>query len=281
MSNFYVVNHAGEISQGASIFNESCLGKVLSKKRLDDIQEEISESPCVRSKQPSSKRKGLLGVVDIEEAYDTSEDNLTTSDDNCTQDTQDPDSTTGRSSFRMRVKFRQEEDKQLGRKTMLCFGSCCDIRRACLIVDTIYVIFAICGVVRYATSDTSFFNYLGEDAQDIYSKEVYTYTSIVQLSLGIVFSLVGFFGALTFRNLPVLVAGFWYMADATLYVAFFNWPAAIIIALYAYPHVALSRALHKGVLTRENYRTERHCCCHGCCREAYDYDSEEEEEIVR
>ena len=87
-------------------------------------------------------------------------------------------------------------------------------------------------------------------------------------------ALVGLVGSYTFQSIPVLWAAIWYIIDTIMYVVFFNWPAAIIIALYSYPHVALFVALRKGTLTSENYeQTEQHCCCgSGCSRDDDDDD---------
>ena len=187
-----------------------------------------------------------------------------------TEDDLTLDNSTGKSRVTVRVRFEKEPEE---RQTALCFGSCCDVRKACLIVDTIYVLFSIWGVVRYSQG-SAYLNLMVEQAQNVYSIDVYSIAAIVQLSLGILFALVGLVGSYTFQSIPVLWAAIWYIIDTIMYVVFFNWPAAIIIALYSYPHVALFVALRKGTLTSENYeQTEQHCCCgSGCSRDDDDDD---------
>jgi hypothetical protein len=154
------------------------------------------------------------------------------------------------------------------RKTDLCFGSCCDVRLACICVCGIYLFFmsmlllaSLCGFRKFDHVGTWTF-LENNETDDEGRKNTYFGVYDFQIGLGFFFGLLGLNGARIFNKYLVFVTGFWFCVDAILYMVSLNWFSAVFIGAYAYPHFALFLALKNGTLTRENYEeTEKHCCC--------------------
>jgi len=186
------------------------------------------------------------------------------------------------------------------RKAQLCCGSCCDLVRACLIVDSVYFLFMILIVIADYTDfplfenvsniasdgvrnefgdgddDDDNYRYVGDDDDDDYSSinininndydsghgvDCFFCTSAFQAICGILFSLIGFIGVIRFWKYLVLLQGIWMCVDAILYCVYQNWPSGLCLAFYAYPHIALFLAQRSGKITRDNYtKTEQYCC---------------------
>mmetsp|Transcript_16756 Transcript_16756/g.38695 ORF Transcript_16756/g.38695 Transcript_16756/m.38695 type:complete len:232 (-) Transcript_16756:330-1025(-) len=185
--------------------------------------------------------------------------------------------------FRM-ATLGEEEDGE--KSKILCCGLCCDARRACLIIDSIYFFFVFSFLVivlndsdplRLRVDDTpvyddDFYGPTGEklpfDTSQILAAATW------QLAIGIVMSTVGFFGALKFQPYLVLAMAIWLCIDAALFCAWFNFISAVCVGLYSYPHFAFFNLLKKGKITRENYAKEEQYCC-ACTK---DYDSDEDDD---
>lgn len=162
------------------------------------------------------------------------------------------------------------EEERNERKTHLCCGSCCDLRKACIIVDSIYIFFVGMGVFLSITGLRIFERVGGKGSQGEYDDDqvqqdftiMIMAASDIQLGIGVFFGVLGILGACRFQKYLVLCTGIWYCIDVILFGIFFNWMSAVCAGAYAYPHFALFLALRSGTITRENYKvTEQHCCC--------------------
>jgi len=137
----------------------------------------------------------------------------------------------------------EEIDAKHGeRKTFLCCGFCCDIRRACIIIDCIYFVFVVGALVTqgiigwnpFIVEETFTFD------DDAYGSEdtLFDTTQMLkaadwQLSIGILMSIVSFFGALKFRPYLVLGMAIWLCIDAILFCVWFNWISAVAVGIYS------------------------------------------------
>lgn len=183
---------------------------------------------------------------------------------------------------RMLSAVEEEFDDSNERKTQLCFGSCCDLVRACLIVNSVYFCFMVFinlsqwleweFFVTFALRDGSDGGQIVLD--DFYDDDRYqesSYlgdcvfcTSMFQGICGLVFAVVGFVGAFRFYKYLVLLQAIWLCVDTVLYCFYQNWASGLCIGIYIYPHIALFLALRSGTITRENYsKTEKYCCWSG------------------
>ena len=84
--------------------------------------------------------------------------------------------------------------------------------------------------------------------------------NILRNSIGIPFAFLGILGAVRFYKYLVLVVFLWYCAFLIWGAIRRMYLSAFMGAIFAYPHLALFLTLHKGHLTRENYKSLKQWC---------------------
>lgn len=153
------------------------------------------------------------------------------------------------------------------RQAELCCGSCCDLLRACIIVNIFYLSYAVLalllswwGIAVINALDLAEYED-DEIVQDMVQSDAYLVIGIIQVSTGMLCASLGIVGASKFTKGLVLICGIWYCIDLMVSAIFRMWPTALMKGFFAYPHFALYMALKSGTITRENYLIERHCCC--------------------
>lgn len=154
----------------------------------------------------------------------------------------------------------------------LCCGVCCDLVRACIIVDCCDIALSIMLVVLSALGyseffiDTINFNTFEPIDDDEYreslveERNMYTFVTAMT-ACGIVFSVIGIIGAMRFNQYMVLATAVWFCVDVIRSAATLQWLTTVVTGCYAYPHIALFLALRSQKITRERYHIEKHCCC--------------------
>lgn len=157
------------------------------------------------------------------------------------------------------------------RQANLCCGSCCDLLRACIVVNIVFIVLNALGVVLsfwgISFLDSIDVTQLEDDDVVDGIEQMMDRTSliymivIIQQGLGIIFGILGIVGASKYMKFLVLTAGVWYCIDLIICAAFINIPAVVMRGFFAYPHIACFVALKKGQITRETYNRERYCCC--------------------
>ena len=177
------------------------------------------------------------------------------------------------------------------RKADLCCGCCCDLVRACIIVDVFDILLSIMLVVlsvlgleiddRFInTIDFSVYNdsnnnddmmVIDDDddnnemvRQDDNSDRLLMSVTVITImtGCGILFSFIGILGAYKLQKYLVLCTAIWYCVDFIRSAVTLQWVNSVVVACFAYPHFALFMALRKNKITRGNYSaTEKHCCC--------------------
>jgi hypothetical protein len=141
------------------------------------------------------------------------------------------------------------------RKSTLCCGSCCDLIRACIIVDIFNIILSTV-VILVPLPELQITNWEIMLFPDRFG--------IIMSSCGIFFALLGILGAWRFSGWMVLVTGIWYCAYSIFSVFTSAVGFTMIMGFFAYPHIHLYISLLSGNVTRENYHiTEKYCCCIG------------------
>jgi len=154
------------------------------------------------------------------------------------------------------------------------FGSCCDLVKVCLIVDSLYIfqktqliITILLGWSVVDPDDLDLRVYEDDQVEAYVSRlDMINIILLLKEGLGIPFGIVGLFGAGAYRNKRfyksmVLTMGIWCIIDFLWGILFQRWLSAVYVAFYIYPHFALFVALHKGRITNENYEDIKHCCC--------------------
>ncbi len=168
-----------------------------------------------------------------------------------------------------------EEDEQEPRRDPL-LGSCCDLVRAIIVVDALYIIkninMMITILLGLSVTDPDDYNLRWYDDDQIEATvnqlDKVFWILIVKNICGIIFASIGIYGATRFSKNLVLSTTIFCCIDILWSLMFFRWMSALICVFFIYPHVVLFRALSKGKLTRENYDGTKHCfcaCCVSCC----------------
>eukprot|EP00531_Pseudo-nitzschia_arenysensis_P008082 CAMPEP_0116136430 /NCGR_PEP_ID=MMETSP0329-20121206/11717_1 /TAXON_ID=697910 /ORGANISM="Pseudo-nitzschia arenysensis, Strain B593" /LENGTH=237 /DNA_ID=CAMNT_0003631291 /DNA_START=116 /DNA_END=829 /DNA_ORIENTATION=+ len=155
------------------------------------------------------------------------------------------------------------------RKSDICF--CCDHRRACQIVNVIFIFYSGLGLLSAITGFSTIISFdfsqldddeLVEDIQDLKDDVVSLFWIIViQQCTGIIFAIIGTIGAKNYNKRLVLAAAAFYLLDLFLCALIGTLDGVIIRGLFSYPHFGLYRALNNGNMTPETYDREKHCCC--------------------
>lgn len=173
--------------------------------------------------------------------------------------------------------------KKNQRESSLCCGSCCDLVRAVIVVNSIFIclqsfnllfmplrIFpamsaadansdndlddAILGDDEEFDEDYNGFSAIDWDREKI--------TAMIIVGLSIPFAAMGIFGACKFKKYPVLLTALWYCFYVVRNLLDLSIFGVILFGLFAYPHIHLVVALHRGTIRKENYlETEQRCCC--------------------
>ena len=180
------------------------------------------------------------------------------------------------------------EQEKIGSK---CCGVCCDMRRAVLIVDAIFVCLSALFLLLLSIADSQIQGMdedeareITEDADEVREimEDAITVAAIL-CGLGVIGFAIPFYGAMKF-NVPMLSYGvFWLCCDfvasmittiifkrkendaSETYLASFC-PTIVIQAichgLIIYPHVGLILEINKGIMSQATYpREEFSCCC--------------------
>jgi hypothetical protein len=156
------------------------------------------------------------------------------------------------------------QNHTIGRRAHLCCGSCCDTRRATIIVNIINITSSIFGLVGIGMLTSSSFADQFDD--DAVKSELAVATSsawVIYLlaCLSIVCGGLGIYGAKEYKGWMVLVSGVWYAINAVLSVLGGAIGGAVMSGLFAYPHFVFYQEMKKGIMTKENYPNEKYSCC--------------------
>jgi len=170
------------------------------------------------------------------------------------------------------------------RKSHLFCGCCCDLVRACVVTNSVYIalmVFWVLVSVLELPMYQSFRLYNRQPAndddefEDDDDDEFLQYKSgmewrgiltIARTAFGILFAALGIWGASKFHRGLVLssaigygISVWWSILEKSI------WGAAFAF-VFAYPNVHLFMALNRGSIRKETYETmEEHCCCECCC----------------
>jgi hypothetical protein len=154
--------------------------------------------------------------------------------------------------------------KGSGRRGQLFLGFCCDMRRAVLIVNFVYIAYIMTTLGVFCIgSDHVTENWEDDTAIKEWNKysDIFVGAVIVFAIVAVAFAAMGLFGALRYSKCLVMTAAIWYCIIGCLSVLGFNVLGIFMSALFAYPHFVFAQELKQGIMTEENYRNEVHSCC--------------------
>jgi hypothetical protein len=128
---------------------------------------------------------------------------------------------------------------------MFC-GCCCDVRRACIIINIISLCSTVFSII--------FFLILGTGDSNL------GVGFLVLMLFGLGFILAGLYGAIKFQWMMVCAALVYYVFSFILNLILLNWVRFIMDGIFVYPHIFLVMELRNDIMTKENLPVEDKCC---------------------
>eukprot|EP00542_Grammatophora_oceanica_P003060 CAMPEP_0194068626 /NCGR_PEP_ID=MMETSP0009_2-20130614/87195_1 /TAXON_ID=210454 /ORGANISM="Grammatophora oceanica, Strain CCMP 410" /LENGTH=178 /DNA_ID=CAMNT_0038721741 /DNA_START=472 /DNA_END=1008 /DNA_ORIENTATION=- len=175
-------------------------------------------------------------------------------------------------------------DKNPDKRGHSCFGCCCDMRRAVIIVGILNIVFSVISLVILLFTVQVVKNADDDSVQDVVDEVDKAATSgIVMVVVGIVCSILAIVGAVIYNKWLVLVNIIYLIASYVAAVVInlqaasategneneFNYgPLNIMVgvfflALWIYPHAFFVKEVMDGTMDKETYKSneEQSCCC--------------------
>lgn len=155
-----------------------------------------------------------------------------------------------------------------------CCGGCCDMRRAVIIVNIVSCLVTAFLAADFAwiakeidngdISDTSIGNIDDDGMKELGGSNLVRSIEkflVVVLLCKLPFSAAGIYGAITFKVWPVALSlslfAIEFMSSLLLQDVFL----LVLSVSFAYPHIYFIREVKQGIMSEENYPTEKHSCC--------------------
>ena len=169
----------------------------------------------------------------------------------------------------VRDDIDSDDGSQKRQSQLFCFF-CCDLVKACIIMNAVHILISIIHIVISVMKAPIGFRI------DLYERygEVYDDDEVLSLPLnpwgvigylkiafGFLFAIVAIIGARLFSQKLLLASVFWDCCYTILSIANQEWSVFFISIPFLYTDVHLYMALRSGNITPENYETEEHCCC--------------------
>jgi len=147
-----------------------------------------------------------------------------------------------------------------------CCGSCCDMRRAVIIVNIINAVLLTMGIfsVLAARHMSSQVDAVDDDelanALEEFNSLPIAALLVIQISK-ILVSILGIFGAIRFNIYMVGIAMAAYVFDAVFALIGLNIAGLLFAGFFAYPHGFFIKEVRAGIMSKENYPNEEYSCC--------------------
>lgn len=157
--------------------------------------------------------------------------------------------------------------KVAAKQSHACCGCCCDTRRAVIVVNVISMCFAALVILSIALMSSDAYAAQFDDDQVVTAlngmdgKTVGMTISFA--ALGMLCNASGIFGARSFNEWAVMIAGSWYLVELVRSLAYLDIGGAIMAGFFVYPHVIFWQEMRKGIMTPATYQQEEQCC--NCC----------------
>jgi hypothetical protein len=145
-----------------------------------------------------------------------------------------------------------------------CCGSCCDMRRAVIIVNSIMMVLMTIVTLGFVVGMEAM-----ENADDDAVKAASTQLQSVPVAALIFINLVqiacygfGIVGAINFNNCYVIAAIVAYCANLLGALIQVNVGGILLAGFFLYPHIFFYKEVKAETMTSENYPNEiQSCCC--------------------
>lgn len=158
-----------------------------------------------------------------------------------------------------------------GKQGHKCCGSCCDVRRAVIIVNGVNLVILCMSLMSFLaarniannsnTDDAAQVDDQLQEAIDVYSNAPLGAIIAIMVVQAII-SAIGMAGAFLFNKWMVGVTAVVYILGLVGALISLNPGGMAYNGFFLYPHVFLIKELHHGIMTKENYEpVEKHSCC--------------------
>ncbi len=161
------------------------------------------------------------------------------------------------------VRDEDSDDGSQKRKSQLFCFVCCDLVKACIIMNAIHIFLSIIHLIMSVMDMPIGFRiilYETTDDDGFQTLNPWGVVGYVKMAFGYIFAVIGMYGAANFRKNLVLCSALWYCTYILLSLIGRHWSVFFISMPFAYTDFHLFLALRSGNITRENYETEKHCC---------------------
>lgn len=158
--------------------------------------------------------------------------------------------------------------RRLWKTTSPTSGCCCDTRKAIFVVNLVSLCLYGLGLLSFwaLAAAQKQAGQKDDDAVQAALSEVDGVKiglTIATLLVGMVCNGVAIYGASNFNRIAIIIGGSWYIFEVVRSIAFFDAGSAVMAAFFLYPHVVFYWEMKRGIMTRESYPQEKHCC--ECC----------------
>jgi uncharacterized membrane protein len=154
----------------------------------------------------------------------------------------------------------------VGKQGHSCCGSCCDSRRAVIIVNIINVCFASSGLLSLGgVMAASSQSYDDDEVQAAFSSLSFAsmgvMSAFVLIAIKLAGTCVGIYGAMTYNIWMVGVSLAVYCLNFATGIINSNIFTLVMYGCFAYPHFFFIQEVRRGIMSEVNYVNEKQSCC--------------------
>lgn len=173
----------------------------------------------------------------------------------------------------VRDEYDSDQDSQQKRKSQICCFVCCDLVKACIIMNSLHILISLSHLVQSVADVPSIFGLdirlydweYDDDTvpieQNIKTLNTWAVVGYTKLAFGFVFAIVPIIGAWKLSKNLVLAGFVWNIIYMILSAAEQVWSGFVVVIPFAYTNLHLFLVLRSKSITRENYTSEKYCCC--------------------
>jgi hypothetical protein len=143
-----------------------------------------------------------------------------------------------------------------------CCGGCCDMRRAVIVVNVVSICVCSLALIEVIFFKSTVVASLMPNLEQLNDKILWTTGAVVFVEM--VLYGAGVYGACKYNQCLVGVAMMTYFAKIIVHLSYFWFymtPVILLNALFAYPHYFLIKQIRSGILSEDNYPSEKYSCC--------------------
>ena len=137
-----------------------------------------------------------------------------------------------------------------------------DTRIGIIVVNVIGVIFYTLMVISVSLLLGDTLQYDDDQVQKVMDTLDNTKTGFTLFLdfLGLVCTISGLVGAVTFNKTATSVGGYWYLFEAARSIFHLDIVFFLVALFFSYPHAVFYHEVNNGIMSKESYPREKACC---------------------